>query len=146
MPRLHATMKIVEDIEKTQGSRFSYWKGQGFVFSSSDNSDPNSTDENIGPFCPGCGNDLDVADAARAASSSRHHPRRQRSERGDMVDTDSCVPPKEPIRPLRLIAHMSKPGDRHENRNDHFGWYCGPHHHQFGGFGPTSAYGNGYQS
>jgi hypothetical protein len=27
-----------------------------------------------------------------------------------------------------------------------YGWHCGPHHHQLGGFGPTSAYGNGYQS
>jgi hypothetical protein len=56
-----------------------------------------------------------------------------------------------PITPSRLLdrtalRRVQKPGDCHENRKDHFGWYCGRHHHQLGGFGPTSAYGNGYQS
>jgi hypothetical protein len=39
----------------------------------------------------------------------------------------------------RLIAHISKTGGCHENRKDHFGWHCGPHYHQLGGLGPTSA-------
>jgi len=32
---------------------------------------------------------------------------------------------------------LQKPGDCHEKRKDHSGWYCGPHHHRLGGSGPT---------
>ena len=52
---------------------------------------------------------------------------------------------REPIRRSRLSI-FSIPGDCHENRKDHFSWYCGPHHHQLGGFCSTTAYGNGYPS
>ena len=50
----------------------------------------------------------------------------------------SCVPPN-PTAAHR--AYFKIPGDYHDNRKDHSGWYCDLHHHQLGGFGPRSAYG-----